>query len=217
MLRLTGVEFPNWHVRKRAFNSALTLPNQEYALVPIGAWLLEEPQVIANFARWRYEARESFFARFPESVDGMTRFLEIRYLNSQDAQLFGLADSHGSIHGHIGLKNMHGDCATLDSVMKGPHLQSSGIMRGALMTLLEWSEEILGLQTVDLQVISTNHRAIQLYENAGFKLVAESALRETWSGDSCTLEEVADGEANVPERSCAMRIRFDENASMQRY
>lgn len=204
MLARLGVDTTIWHDKSNALQSLIPIPGQAFHLIPVGSWILDEPQSIEKFAHWRFSARESFFARFPESADSMRNFLNSRYIDSNDSQLFAICDEHACLFGHLGIKDCSSKRATIDSVMKSHECEIPGVMEGALRALIHWVEATLDISSLDLKVISSNTRAIRLYEKVGFRVTESTALISLHAGLVETLKEVEDSSASVRERSLTM-------------
>ena len=178
-------------------------------LVPVGPWILGEDAVVADMARWRNRASDAFFARFPESVEGMSKYLKVNSIMREDTLLF-MISCEGSFVGHVGLKGIREDCAELDAVMRGEMFPNQpGLMGRAIERLLMWAQNVLEIGGFELRVLSSNERALALYQRLGFVVSASHALAVTTQGTLTSLIEVPDEESTVSERSVTMTLHLD--------
>lgn len=177
-------------------------------LVPVGAWVLTQSHIIEAMSRWRAAARDMYFARFPESVDSMREYLTSSSIETETAILFIIEHENGELLGHLGLKDIAHLSAEVDSVMRNPDVRITRIMELALRTLINWSEEALGLTKLSLQVISYNTRALALYREVGFAIVDERPLFRTINQDRVRHQQVSASEANVDYTAVVMEMHL---------
>ena len=140
-------------------------------LVPAGKWLLQEREMLNLMLKWRSQNMEAFFARFTPSLDSLANYL-IKGPIGDEARILFLVIQQNKLVGHLGLANVRDFHAELDNVLKSDlwcQDPSSATMRDCVESLLMWAKERLALEHVSLQVVSSNWRAIRLYEAVGFK------------------------------------------------
>ena len=183
--------------------SVSILGGGQFRLAPVGAWILNDPELIAEFSHWRFLARDMYFAQFPESVSGMRRYLEDVSIGRDDAILFVIEGVEGDIAGHIGLTNARLGHAQIDSVMKSPHNSVTGIMSRSLASLMTWSCH-QGIGALSLRVSSRNAPAIHLYESAGFKVTNCLFLYRTEMDKVVSHREVPEKDRNVDYQALVM-------------
>lgn len=176
-------------------------------LIPVGAWIIADTALIRSMANWRARARDMFFARFPESAEGMRAYLEEVSLCREDVILFVIENDEHQPLGHIGLTGVNSQSAEIDSVMRNPDVvRPKGLMELTMRTLIEWATECLGVERLTLKVISGNSRAIRLYERVGFRQTSARRLRRRVEGDHTFHDEVDEAEANVEDLCIVMEL-----------
>jgi len=106
--------------------------------------------------------------------------------------------------GHLGLSKITDKTAELDNVMRGIRAETSSMMSLCIGAVCEWAKSQLGLSSLSLQVLNTNQKAVTLYENCGFQILSDSALKATQQGDVTQYVECSDDEATTSTRSLIM-------------
>lgn len=191
--------------RSEAQNASLeVVGNGRFNLVPVGEWILNDSHLISELARWRGAHSEMYFSRFPESVEGMREYLTTLSIGHPSYLLFVIFDDLGQALGHLGLKLVGRRVAEIDSVMKSPECTISGLMDCCLKVLMSFAVRVLNVQEFQLEVISYNTRAIDLYSANGFKKFASAPLQRIESGDRIDHIRVHSHEANVDFYSITM-------------
>jgi RimJ/RimL family protein N-acetyltransferase len=183
--------------------SVAVLDGRQFRLTPVGAWILNDPELMAEFSHWRFLAKDMYFAQFPESASGMRRYLEDVSIGRDDAILFVIEGVEGNVAGHIGLTNARLGHAQIDSVMKSPHNSVTGTMSRSLAGLMTWSCH-QGIEVLSLRVSSRNTPAISLYESAGFKVTDRFSLYRTEMDKVVSHREVPAKDRNVDYQALVM-------------
>jgi len=88
----------------------------------------------------------------------------------------------GGFRGHLGLDQVTSQTAEIDAVMLSPSAQGRGVAKASLTTLISWSRSCLELDTLTLDVISSNENAIAMYSRLGFEVSSLSPLIELHEG-----------------------------------
>ncbi len=141
-----------------------------------GPWLLDVTDWLEQMKSSREINREMYFSRFPPSIESLSKYLSKGPIKNENQILFLVVDHFGNLHGHIGLKLDTDKNVEVDNVLrisKG----FPGIMKFALNEILCWGSDNLGIREYFLRVISTNSRAIKLYEDLGFTLLERCSLK----------------------------------------
>jgi RimJ/RimL family protein N-acetyltransferase len=175
-------------------------------LVPIGAWILNHDQFIADMAYWRFTSRDSFFARFPLSPESFKTYLVDHSLSSQCNLTFAIMRNSAELVGHIGLSEVKFNQASIDAVMISPEARSGGLARLSLESLIDWSELTLSVTHFELEVLSSNAGAIKLYSRCGFEVSEVYPLKEVSDGDMLLLKECGIENSNVEELKFVMSL-----------
>jgi len=144
---------------------------------------------------WRNQHVKSFLTEFVANDERTVKWLTESVHTNPSKMLFMVESLSGERFGHVGLGFI--DWCTgygeADAIVSGGH-SPKGLMKESLQTLLRWSRDILGLQTLAVRVRSDNS-AVDFYRKVGFveylrvPLIAETVadgLR--WSEDPSASE-----------------------------
>jgi RimJ/RimL family protein N-acetyltransferase len=151
------------------------LGGTEIRLVPLGKWALHSPMP-ALVAEWRNAASGAFMTEFLATPENAGAYLNRVWIQPADNLLFGIKVGNAFV-GHLGLANVTGTSAVIDNVMKGDSASPRGLMKDAFRRVLEFSHQSLQIERVELEVLSSNTRAIKLYDEVGFSRDYAHALR----------------------------------------
>jgi RimJ/RimL family protein N-acetyltransferase len=194
-----------FHTRSEAQKASLKVVDVGYfSLIPVGEWILNDTQLISEFARWRSMNSKMFFSQFPESVEGMREYLTDLSIGDSSYLLFVVFDDLGQALGHLGLKSVEGIVAEIDSVMKSPDCKIPGLMDCCLKVLISFADRVLNLKELQLEVISYNTRAIDLYLANGFEEFVWAPLHRIEDDGRIDHVKVQYAEANVDYFSITM-------------
>lgn len=185
--------------------------NNEVFLVPIGSWILSQSQYVKEMAMWRFESRNSFFARFPLSVESFSSYLMTHAIEDQCNVTFAVMQNHSELLGHAGLSSVNGHQATIDAVMIRPENRSSGLAQISLQTLVSWAQKALSVKRFQLEVLSSNESAIKLYSRLGFEISSRRNLREVVNGELKILEECTLEKSDVEELKLIMTLMLADS------
>ncbi len=168
-----------------------------FFLVPVGYWIIENEVLIHLMTQWRTLNRDMYFSRFPETMESMKSYLINVSIKDKSTILFVIEDQDGTPYGHIGVKNVNGQDAEIDSVMRASDATVPRLMDRALTTLIAYCEVYLGIRRFTLEVISYNERAITFYTCNGFQVLERHSLFQIREGETMTHEKVLPEGANV--------------------
>jgi RimJ/RimL family protein N-acetyltransferase len=174
----------------------------------VGSWILDESQLISKFASWRAGASQFFFAQIKPTPESMTHYLQTVSIGEPKTILFALADPHGNIRGHLGIRNASNSDAQIDSIMKDPTFRLKGAMYEAVRRMILDMNERFGIESFRLQVLSTNKAAISLYQSLGFIVTSSSSLNESWENGAIHLAPTDDLHATRIEKMLTMNYFF---------
>ena len=166
-------------------------------LVPVGHWILNEPELISDMTDWRQAAKDNFFARFPASTTSFTEYLKTHSLLKTNVILFMIYSEQVGFKGHLGLTQITARTAEIDAVMLSPSAQGQGLAKASLAALILWAENSLGVDTLTLEVLSCNVPAINLYSKFGFEISTSTALKEVAEGTLKLLVDSKSGEKST--------------------
>jgi RimJ/RimL family protein N-acetyltransferase len=140
-------------------------------LRPVTVDCLNNSVEIEKMARWRQNNQEFFTTQFSVSVERTKKWLEEAILQSDSRILFMVENEEHIPIGHVGLCEMDdkNKCCFFDNILRGDTEHFKGGMQLACSVLLDWCFRVLNMETVYLQVLSENNRAIHLYKKLGFQ------------------------------------------------
>lgn len=174
----------------------------------VGPWFLNSKPWLEQMMEIRELNREMYFSRFPPSINSLTRYLVKGPIENPNQILFLILDQLGILHGHVGLKFDLAGNFNIDNVLRITR-SSPGVIRMALQKILTWGNEILGISEYSLQVISTNKRAIAIYNELGFTLQKRVNLRTKNFSDGITnLVPSTKENSNTAEEMFIMTIKL---------
>lgn len=128
------------------------------------------PGCVELFSRWRVENPTISTARFAVTHERTEKWLDNLLISNNNRFIFLIQELSGEYIGHIGFANFRYDhrIAEVDSVLRGKKEGNPGIMQYAMQSLIHWGKETLGLEHIDLEVLSDNDHAISFYQRCGF-------------------------------------------------
>lgn len=174
-------------------------------LIPVGPWILRNQELVHAFCQWRNHASTNYFSQIKATVESMTTYIEKVSINERNTLLFLIEGSQGESLGHIGLRNASRKTVDIDSVMKSTQGAPPGTMLKSLQTLIDASYIQFAIEKIQLKVLSTNERAINLYRTAKFTIVQEIPLRKEQIGGSIVLSPTNRNSSNCSEKMVVMQ------------
>lgn len=137
-------------------------------LRPLTHEVIRDMHILRLLARWRKKHEFWFPAQFPVTLQRTAIWLQKRVLDEPDRLLF-LIDVHGTYRGHVGLYRFDFDnkSCEIDNIVRG-RAGRKGMMGEAIVLMMRWGMETLGLSFYTLQTTSDNVRALALYTRLGF-------------------------------------------------
>ena len=173
-----------------------------------GPWLLNFESWLMQMKNAREINKEMYFSRFPGSIESLTRYLVSGPIENPNQVLFLIVDEAKNLYGHVGLKlDALGDIH-VDNVLRVAG-GSPGIIRTALQGILAWGSKNFGISEYGLQVISTNRRAIALYQDLGFFIQESKNLRiEKLPNNCANLVPSTKENSNTAEEMLIMKVKL---------
>lgn len=164
---------------------------------------------VSLLTQWRNQHVKSFLTEFVANDPQTAQWLSQSVHENDGKMLFMVDTPQGERVGHVGLgfidwAKAYGEADAIVSGGQSPR----GLMKEALLTLMRWSRNVLGLRTLAVRVRSDNS-AIEFYRKVGFKEfkrvpIVASAVSSgvTWTEDL----QAADSAASL----VYMTLKLDE-------
>lgn len=153
------------------FAKSIPLKENQGYLVPVSDIHSTDDKLIDQLAQWRIENSSIYPSQFKVTVEGTKQWLRKNLLDVEDKILFLILDSYGNRIGHLGFANGINDNyeLELDNVVRGIYGSHFGIMSNAVISLLNWAQDILGCRQFSLRTFNDNQKAIKFYRKLNFK------------------------------------------------
>jgi hypothetical protein len=148
----------------------------EFRIVPVGAWIFEHKQYLDQIVELRNLNCHQYFYSDPVSLQSTRTYFKKTVLPDASRVWFLVVDANLSFLGHFGYSNYepHKNSASLDSVAKVASAQVK--IKDALDYSFSYLLPELKISKLSLEVLSSNKRAICLYEKLGFRAEPESQI-----------------------------------------
>lgn len=127
-----------------------------------------DAHAIRLLSRWRKKHEAWFPTQFPVTHARTALWLQQRVQDEPDRLLF-FVEAGGVLRGHVGLYRFDFDTkrCEIDNIVRG-RSGYKGMMEKAVVALMRWGTDILGIEDYTLQTTSDNVRALSLYKKIGF-------------------------------------------------
>lgn len=124
---------------------------------------------VALLTQWRNQHVKSFLTEFVANDAQTAQWLSQSVHQNGGKLLFMVDTPQGERVGHVGLGFIDWDKAygEADAIVSGGK-SPPGLMKEALLTLMRWSRDVLGLRTLAVRVRSDNS-ALEFYRKVGFQ------------------------------------------------
>lgn len=128
----------------------------------------EPDSILRLLYDWRRKYPEVFLDANEITVEGTKKWFKKQVIEAKDRILF-LIESDRPI-GHMGLFRYDAENRSIeiDNVIRGTD-DAPGVMTAALQMLIGWTQYWVKPETIYLQVLPTNTKAIAFYKQNGFK------------------------------------------------
>jgi RimJ/RimL family protein N-acetyltransferase len=158
--------------RSRHFSSR----RLELRIVPVGDWILGSNHHLKQIVDLRNQNSQQYFYSDPVSLQSTREYFERSVLPNPSRIWFLILDSDSEFLGHFGYSNFHPETRStrLDSVAKAPAAEMS--MAEVLDDSFSSFLKEFDIHKIDLEVLCSNKKAVQLYERLGFKAEPESPI-----------------------------------------
>jgi RimJ/RimL family protein N-acetyltransferase len=137
-------------------------------LEPVSSANAHRPEIISSIYRWRKENMTRFLTVFEPSQEKTRHYVDKIYLPDVELILFFIRERNLLI-GHIGFKNLGTSEPELYNVLRGERCEVAGLMHLSQIAALAGAFGRPGIESVVLEVLHQNERAIRAYKKIGFK------------------------------------------------
>ena len=126
------------------------------------------PEDVARLTEWRNLHVTAFLTEFNATEGRTAAWLKDVVGQNENKILFMVDDPGGGTFGYVGLDFIDWEASRgeADAIVRGPDAPR-GLMKPALVTLLNWGKTQLGLKRFEVRVRSDN-TALEFYRKAGF-------------------------------------------------
>lgn len=157
------------------------------SIVPIGRWLLEDGDLIAQMSEWRQKVMAFFFNQFSASPQSMRHYLEFYSIKQPNRILFLIYADEFPV-GQIGLSDIDHQQASLDNMIRGELMGPRSLMLEVERHLIRWAFAEMGIERLSLVAQSRNFLAKRIHFQLGFTISEEFHLRKIRTGDRICIE-----------------------------
>lgn len=133
-------------------------------------------EMIDLLGRWRKENEAFYLSQFPVSRERTAKWYKNHLIDLPDRLLF-IIRSGGTYVGHVGLFrfNYESRACEIDNILRGER-SHPGMIGDAILTMMKWGRDELGISGYALKVLGDNQRAIRLYLKLGYVETARVPL-----------------------------------------
>lgn len=151
-------------------------------LRPITRAQLQAGDVIEKMTNWRNQYKAFFLSQFTATPARTKQWLEKAVLANPSQLLFLIY--HGeTLIGQYGFKDLDGESAFLDNLLRGERGGHPMLMKYAVSALAGWLFDAMQVKLVYGYTFANNAMALKLNRDAGFSCVEKFPLQKQVAGD----------------------------------
>ena len=176
----------------------------------------ESEDTIKFLTDLRKKHRSMFATDFKMSEERTKKWIQ-KKLGKNHSILF-IIYTNGEKIGTIGtdLYDEKTNFAELDTIMKDPSCNISGVMTFVHKVYLKWMFDYLKLSKIYARVFSDNYKAINLYERCGFLTVNTISLKKIITDDGWIWEEKLSSD-DIPIERCFDVVELTKENLIQKF
>jgi len=177
-----------------AYLRSIEIPDFGY-LLPLCKGLMGDDKVIQDLTEWRNTNVNAYPTQFIATKKSTENWFAKGLIENDGRILFLIVTNSGKTIGHIGFNG----CINLkhnfeiDNVVRGISDSPKGIMGAAMNSLINWAQNMLPVESINLRVMSDNDHAINFYLKNGFIKKSLIPLSRSVDGDMISYNEILDG------------------------
>lgn len=139
-------------------------------LVPICKLNIADKELLKQIADWRKNDLDALPSRINASIEDISTWLRVHFLEADDRILFVILNKHGRPSGCLGFSNalQRGHEMEISDLARGDNPDSPALVGNALKKAIEWARQTTNSDTISLHVSADNEQAITFYESLGF-------------------------------------------------
>lgn len=149
---------------------------------PITRIDIQSNEIIEKMTNWRNQYKTFFLTQFNATPERTKKWLEKEVL-SNPTQLLFLIYCGDILMGQYGFKELSGDSAFLDNLLRGERGGHPLLMRYAVLTLVEWLFDVMRVNEVYGYVFANNALGLKLNKDVGFSFTEKIPLLKKVDGE----------------------------------
>jgi len=152
------------------------------AMRPITKMHLQSDDVIEKMTNWRNQYKMFFLTQFNATPARTKQWLE-KVVLSNPSQLLFLIYYGERLMGQYGFKELDGDSAFLDNLLRGERGGHPLLMKYAVLALIGWLFDVMEVNTVYGYAFANNAMALKLNREVGFSCTEKIPLVKQVEGE----------------------------------
>lgn len=149
---------------------------------PITRMQLQDNHIIEKMTDWRNQYKTFFLSQFNATPARTKQWLE-KVVLSNPSQLLFLIYYGEILMGQYGFKELDGDSAFLDNLLRGERGGHPLLMKYAVSALVEWLFDVMQVNMVYGYTFANNAMALKLNRDVGFSCTEKFPLQKQVEGD----------------------------------
>lgn len=149
---------------------------------PIMKMNIQDNDIIEKMTTWRNQYKSFFLTQFNATPSRTKQWLEKMVL-SNPSQLLFLIYYGETLMGQYGFKDLDGNSAFLDNLLRGERGGHPELMKYAVLALAKWLFDVMGVNMVYGYTFANNAMALKLNRDVGFVCTEKYPLQKQVEGD----------------------------------
>ncbi|MEI7481711.1 MAG: GNAT family N-acetyltransferase [Elusimicrobiota bacterium] len=181
-------------------------------LRPITKMHLQSNDVIEKMTNWRNQYKVFFLSQFTATPARTKQWLE-KVVLSNPSQLLFLIYCGATLTGQYGFKDLDGDSAFLDNLLRGERGGHPMLMKYAVSALAKWLFDAMQVNMVYGYTFANNAMALKLNRDVGFSCTEKFPLQKQIVGNEVKWVIGKAGEPS-PDNHYYQKIVMTRNSKM---
>lgn len=154
-----------------------------YRLILLTADCESNRDLMELLGKWRKKNEIWFLSQFEVTTERTTRWFKHNVIEIPDRLLF-IIKANNMYIGHVGLFRFDFENKTceIDNIVRGEP-GFAGIMGNAVLHMMHWGRDHMGINEYLLKVLSDNSRALRFYTRLGFVEISRIPLMQVEGKD----------------------------------